>query len=116
MSLWLSPALNDALEAQLAARTRVLENGATSVGWKIAASIPGIDADEGAGGSIFGYLTSDTAQAEGGQVDVGVITDLCAEVELAVEVDHDLMPNPDFDTVAAAVGGIAVALEIVDLD
>jgi len=107
MSVRLSAALSGAVEAQLAARTRILENGAASVGWKTAASIPGIDADEGVDGSIFGFLTSDTTLTAGSQVDAGVTVELCAEVELAVGVGHDVIPDTDFDTVAAAVPGIA---------
>ena len=111
MSVRLSAALSGAVETQLAARTRILENGAASVGWKMAASIPGIDADEGVDGSIFGFLTSDTTLTAGGQVDAGVTVDMCAEVELAVAIGHDVIPDADFDMVAAAVAGIAVALE-----
>jgi len=94
MSVRLSAALSGAVETQLAARTRILENGAASVGWKMAASIPGIDADEGVDGSIFGFLTSDTTLTAGSQVDAGVTVDLCAEVELEVEVGHDVIRTP----------------------
>src|SRR5829696_5258475 len=106
MSVRLSPALSGAVEAQLAARTRILENGAASVGWKTAASIPGIDADEGVDGSIFGSLTSDTTLTAGSQVDAGVTVDLCAEVELAVGVGHDVIPDTDYDANGDSLGRI----------
>ena len=61
--------------------------------------------------SIFGFLTIDTTLTAGSQVDAGVTVDLCAEVLLAVGVGHGVIPDADFDMVAAAVAGIAVALE-----
>ena len=93
------------------------EHDRISVGWEIAASIPGIDAEEGVGGGIiFGYLTSDTTHASGSEVNAGVTVDRCAEIELAVEVRHYVLPNADFETIAQAVGGVAVALEIVNVN
>jgi len=52
------------------------------------------------------FLTSDTTLTAGSQVDAGVTVDLCAEVELTVGVGHNVIPDTDFDTVAAAVAGV----------
>jgi hypothetical protein len=41
---------------------------------------------------------------------------LCAELELAVVIGSDVEPDVDLHTAAGAVAGLAVALEIVDVD
>jgi 2-keto-4-pentenoate hydratase len=76
--------------------------------------MPGIGPEEGAGGRVFGYLTSQTVLTDRSRMAAGSTVGLCAEVELTVEVGRDL---PDgADTAAGAVAGLAVALEIVDVD
>jgi 2-keto-4-pentenoate hydratase len=94
MSVRLSMALAEALHAQLPARNAALDSGATPVGWKIAASIPGVGPDEGVDGSVFGYLTGDTVRPTGSRIRVGATVNLCGEVELAVEIGQDLLRTP----------------------
>jgi hypothetical protein len=57
----------------------MLAAGARPLGWKIAASIPGVRPDDGVGGLIFGYLTSDIAMKAGGSFRPGTTVQLCAE-------------------------------------
>ena len=60
VSVSFSGPVSAAVRTQLAARAALVAAGARPLGWKIAASIPGVPADEGADGLIFGYLTSAT--------------------------------------------------------
>jgi 2-keto-4-pentenoate hydratase len=94
----------------------MLAAGARLLGWKIAASIPGVRPDDGVGGLIFGYLTSDTAMNAGGSFRPDTTVQLCAEVELAVVIGRDVEPDTDLEMAVDAVIGLAVALEIVDVD
>lgn len=112
----LPAALKAALEAQLQERSRALAAGATSVGWKVAESIPGVDSQNGAKGSIFGYLTTDTVRPADSHVDVAPYVDLCAEVELGIHLRKDVPAEADWQAAHSAVAGITVALEIVDVD
>jgi 2-keto-4-pentenoate hydratase len=116
MTYRFSPAVAEALRAQLATRARVLGEGATSVGWKIAADMPGIGDDEGANGSVFGYLTTATAKATGSQARIESAVELCAEVELAIQLGADVAPDADSEAARTAVAELGVALEIVDVD
>jgi 2-keto-4-pentenoate hydratase len=116
MTFRFSPAVVEALHAQLAVRSRVLAGGATSVGWKIAADMPGIPGDQGANGSVFGYLTTATTKAAGSRVEIGPAVELYAEVELAIHLRDDVAFDADLEAARAAVAGLGVALEIVDVD
>jgi 2-keto-4-pentenoate hydratase len=109
-----SASVRGALERQLQVRRRRLLDGATAVGWKIAADMPGVTTSDGAGGRIFGYLTSETVTA--GSMTAGPTVDLCAEVELTVEIAHDVAADTSAGVAVEAIAGLAVALEIVDVD
>jgi 2-keto-4-pentenoate hydratase len=115
MAVRLSPALDAALRSQLDAWRRTLADGAGQVGWKVAASIPGIADDDGADGLVFGYLTSATVLSAGGRLTAGPTVGLAAEVELAILVSRDVTATGGKGWYEA-VGGLAVALEIVEVD
>lgn len=116
MPVHLPSALDAALRAQLEVRRGALAGGAAAVGWKIAASIPGVDDDAGLEGLVFGYLSSATVLPTGGRFRPGPTVELCAEVELGVLLGREVPPGADLDTAAAAIAGLGVALEIVDVD
>jgi 2-keto-4-pentenoate hydratase len=98
-----------ALRAQLARREALLATGARHVGWKIAKSMPGVEA------TIFGNLTTSTVLEPGGCYDPVPSGSLRAETELAVKVGGPIDPAAGPDACAAAVTGVGVALEIVDV-
>jgi 2-keto-4-pentenoate hydratase len=116
MTMRFAPAVVEGLRAQLASRSRALADGAASVGWKIAADMPGIASDEGANGSVFGYLTTATTKAVGDRVETEPAIELCAEVELAIQLGDDVGYDADLEAARSAVGTLGVALEIVDVD
>jgi 2-keto-4-pentenoate hydratase len=94
----------------------MLAHGAAPVGWKIAASIPGVDARDGCEGLIFGFLTTASVLPAGGPFSTGPTVDLCGEVELGVRLGSDVDPDADLEAATAAVDAVGVALEIVDVD
>jgi 2-keto-4-pentenoate hydratase len=81
----------------------LLDAGAARVGWKLGYDFPEIEAvigDE----PVLGYLTSATLIEPGGTFDAAGARALRWETEVAVEVAAD-----------GGVGGLAVALELVDV-
>jgi len=104
-----------ALRAQLQIRAGMLQAGARRVGWKVAASIPGVEDHLGSGGRVFGYLTSATELMPGQEGPPGRTAQLCAETELAIKLEHALAAGADREAAAAAIGGLGVALELVDV-
>lgn len=104
-----------AIRAQLEVRRGVLASGAEPVGWKTTtdlADVGGLEPDN----AVLGYLTTATRVGSGEPVKVGPALDLCAEVELAVVLDHDVAPQADPFTAAEAIQGWCAAVEIVDID
>jgi 2-keto-4-pentenoate hydratase len=89
----LSPEVVDALRAQLAARSAPLVQGARPVGWKVAASIPGVAANQGTDGAISGRTVWNMArllgefdqQLHGGDRIIGG-----SLIHLSVEAGHEL--------------------------
>ena len=88
-----------ALRQQLAERRRLLDAGATHVGWKVALGM-----EEVGNRPVMGYLTSATELSSGGAHSAAGAVELCVDAELAVEIGRD-----------GAIAGYAAALELVDL-
>jgi hypothetical protein len=91
-----------ATREQLSERARLLDAGATHVGWKLGMS----DRESIDGHIVVGYLTSATRLDPGGAYRSRPGEDLHVDVEAYVELAGD---GP------GAVGACGVALEIVDL-
>ena len=106
------PRLVSALRAQLATRRRLLEEGATHVGWKL-----GTGERESIGDEIaVGYLTSATRVESGATYEPGpAAADLRADAELAVELGGNVEPGTDAASVRRAIARYAAAIELVDL-
>jgi 2-keto-4-pentenoate hydratase len=91
-----------ATRKQLSARKRLLDDGATHVGWKL-----GMGERESIGGHVVvGYLSSATVLDPGASFAATGGEDLHVDVEAYVALSGD---GPD------AIGGYGVALEVVDL-
>jgi 2-keto-4-pentenoate hydratase len=108
------PRIIAALEAQLARRRAVLEEGATRVGWKIALGIEPVEELIG-GNPVIGYLTSATVIESGQVYSAGTVRELRAETELAITVGEDVDGDVDLGDAREAIAGCAVALELVDV-
>ena len=88
-----------ALRQQLAERRRLLDAGATHVGWKVALGM-----EEVGNRPVMGYLTSATELSSGGAHSAAGAVELCVDAELAVEIGRE-----------GWIAGYAAALELVDL-
>ena len=88
-----------ALRQQLAERRRLLDAGATHVGWKVALGM-----EEVGNRPVIGYLTSATELSSGGAHSAAGAVELCVDAELTVEIGRE-----------GEIAGYAAALELVDL-
>jgi 2-keto-4-pentenoate hydratase len=107
----LHPRVVAALEAQLQRRRAVLERGARHVGWKIGGDIPEVDEISG-GMPAIGYLTSASLLPGGGVYRGSAAAGLHADTEVVIQLGRDVDVAAD---AAAAIAGLAVGLEVVDL-
>jgi 2-keto-4-pentenoate hydratase len=102
------PRLVAALAVQLDAWRAGLRAGAVRVGWKLGVG----DAERIGGELAVGHLTSATVLAPGATYSADDTGDLRADVEVAFEIG----PDPAGPASAAPIiGGVGVALELVDL-
>lgn len=108
------PRVRRAQRALWAEREAVLASGARHVGWKIARDFPEVEAVIG-DAPVLGYLTTATQLAAGGAYESRPLERLRAEVELALVLDRPVAPDAGRAEARASIGGIALALEIVDV-
>jgi 2-keto-4-pentenoate hydratase len=104
-----------ALRAQLSARRAELDSGAVRIGWKVGLHIAEVEKVMGSE-PVLGYLTSATRLESGGTFHARGVRALRAESEVAVELGRDVRPSDHPEAVRAAVAGLALALELVDVD
>src|SRR5215208_2778634 len=102
------PRLVSALTEQLARRQAAFARGARRVGWKLGMG----DAERIGQGPVVGHLTSATRLEPGAVFVTSGDARLHADVELTAVIARAVGAGGD---VAAAIGGWAVALELVDL-
>jgi 2-keto-4-pentenoate hydratase len=103
------------MERQLAARAQALDAGARSIGWKLGLGTAAAMAQHRTSAPVVGYLTDRGLLDSGTTVAIGGWAKPAAEPEIAVHVARDVPPGADPAAVAAAIGGLGVALELVDL-
>jgi 2-keto-4-pentenoate hydratase len=92
------------MRALLGRRDRELAAGARQVGWKIGFNTAAIQQHFGLTDPVVGYLLDTGVTASGSAVDLTGWSAPAVEVELAIRVGDD-----------GGVGGLAPALELVDL-
>ena len=109
------PRVVKGLEAQIHEWRTALDAGAERVGWKIGLNIPEAQKPLGIEEPVIGYLTSATLVEPGGEYRASGDSSLRAEPEVALEMGRDVEPDADVDAAREAVGGLAVALELVDV-
>jgi 2-oxo-hept-3-ene-1,7-dioate hydratase len=97
-------AVTRGMRAQLARRDGELADGAHQVGWKIGFNTAAIQQALGLSDPVVGYLLDRGVTADGATVSLAGWTAPAVEVEVAVRVGDD-----------GDVGGLAPALELVDL-
>jgi 2-keto-4-pentenoate hydratase len=98
---------------QLDRRRAALDQGARPVGWKIGGHIPEVDEVTG-GRPAIGHLTSASLLDDGGIYRASAAA-LYADTEVVIELGRDVGPGCDAAGAAAAIAGLGVGLELVDL-
>jgi 2-keto-4-pentenoate hydratase len=109
------PRVRRGMERQLAARERLLAEGARPIGWKLGLGTAAAMEQHGTSAPVVGHLIDRGVRETGSDVAIGDWGKPAAEPEIAVHVARDVPPDGEHDAVAAAVGGLGVAIELVDL-
>jgi 2-keto-4-pentenoate hydratase len=104
------------IEAQLREWRKRLEAGERRVGWKIGLNDPAVQRQLGISEPVIGYLTSGSQLPVGAAHSLGGGTRVGVEAEIAVQIDADLPAGADRAAAEAAIGALAPAIELVDID
>jgi 2-keto-4-pentenoate hydratase len=109
------PRVRRGMERQLELRRCLLDDGARPIGWKLGLGTAAAMERHGIGAPLVGFLTNLGLREPGAEVELGDWGKPTAEPEIAVHVARDVPADGDVDAVAAAIGGLGVAIELVDL-
>jgi 2-keto-4-pentenoate hydratase len=110
------PRIERGLLAQLTGRHRRLEDGESSLGWKLGMGVPAAMERLGTSAPLVGYLLRSGLVEDGSVVDIGSWSNAKLEPEIAVHMGADLDGSGSRDEASAAIAGLGVAIELVDLD
>lgn len=103
------------MKRQCAARAELLAQGALHRGWKVGLTTAASRAVAGITDSLVGFLTASTELRDGAELAISGWERPMIEGELAIEISADVSPDADEREAQAAIGALAVAIEIVDL-
>lgn len=110
------PRIERGLLAQLTGRHRRLEDGESSLGWKLGMGVPAAMERLGTSAPLVGYLLRSGLVEPGGVVDISAWANARLEPEIAVHMGADLAGDASRADAEAAIAGLGVAIELVDLD
>ena len=102
--------------AQLTERRLRIEAGEASLGWKLGMGVPAAMAKLGTDAPLVGYLLAPARVDDGGTVSLDGWGTAKLEPEIAVHMGSDLGPGASRADAEAAIAGLGVAIELVDLD
>ena len=102
--------------AQLTERRRRIEAGEAPLGWKLGMGVPAAMAKLGTDVPLVGYLLEPARVEDGGTVSLEGWSNAKLEPEIAVHLAADLAPGASRENAGAAIAGLGVAIELVDLD
>ncbi len=102
--------------AQLTERRRRIEAGEASLGWKLGMGVPAAMTKLGTDAPLVGYLLAPARVDDGGTVSLDGWGTAKLEPEIAVHMGSDLGPGASRADAEAAIAGLGVAIELVDLD
>ncbi len=98
-------------------RLQMQSRGTAAAGYKIGLTTARMQAMCGIDRPIAGVVLADRVHASGATLSTAAYGRIGLEFEIAVRLSRDLVPDghpPTIDEVAAAVGGVAAAVEIID--
>ena len=104
------------MEAQLARRREALEGGDEPLGWKVGFGTPPAFERFGTSAPMTGYLLRSGLIEAGRPVSLAGWSNPALEAEVAAVMASDLDAGTDADAARAAIGALAPAFELVDLD
>ncbi|HEV7735524.1 MAG TPA: hypothetical protein VGR62_25340 [Candidatus Binatia bacterium] len=107
-------AVRRGMAAQLASLDEHLALGMPRVGWKVAVNDPAMQRRLGLDGWVTGFLRGDRVVPAGGRYDPPDGGMILVEAELAIRLARDVPPDATPAVAAAAITGVAPAIEIVD--
>ena len=116
MSAGVDPRIAAGTTRMLERRRRELAGGATHLGWKAGFGAPAALERLGTDRPLAGYLTRDRLLADGATVSLGGMRQPVLEAEVALVLARDVPPGATAAQARAAVGQVAVAIEVADLD
>ncbi|HEY8584063.1 MAG TPA: hypothetical protein VIL49_14005 [Capillimicrobium sp.] len=116
MSLLYDDRVRLGLQRQLELRQRRIADGEQPIGWKAGFGAPAAMEALGTAGPMVGFLTDRSRVADGGEVSVDGWAAPTVEVEIAARMAADLPGGATREQAAGAIGALAPAIELVDLD
>jgi 2-keto-4-pentenoate hydratase len=102
--------------AQLTERRRRIEAGEGPLGWKLGMGVPAVMAKLGTEAPLVGYLLEPALVQDGGTVRLDGWSNPKLEPEIAVHMGADLAAGASREDAEAAIAGLGVAIELVDVD
>ena len=102
--------------AQLTQRRQRLQDGESSLGWKLGMGVPAAMQKLGTDAPLVGYLLAPARVDDGGSVSLEGWSTPKLEPEIAAHLGADLAPGASREEAEAAIAGLGVAIELVDLD
>jgi 2-keto-4-pentenoate hydratase len=103
-----------ALREQLVRRRAMLANGAHHVGWKLVYETAELEELVGRD-PVIGHLTTGTLIGDGARFSIAQAVSPRAETEVAIEIARDVDPGAPESELQDSIGGLGVALELVDV-
>lgn len=104
------------MATQLAERRRRIEAGEAPLGWKLGMGVPAAMEKLGTDAPLVGFLNEPARLDSGATVELGDWTTPKLEPEIAVHMGSDLAGDASRADAEAAIAGLGVAIELVDLD
>ena len=104
------------LARQLATRKRMLDEGATGVGWKVGFGAPSALELMRITAPLLGFVTDATILESGVWVDTAGWDRGVVEFEVAVYLGSDLGPGASDDEARAAISAVGSAIELANID
>jgi 2-keto-4-pentenoate hydratase len=104
------------MRAMLELRRARIAGGEQPLGWKVGFAAPAALESLGTDRPLVGFLTSAGLLADGASVPLDGWTAPRLEAEVAVELARDVAGDATWDAVRTAIGGLAPAIELADLD
>jgi 2-keto-4-pentenoate hydratase len=110
------PRIERGMLAQLTDRRQRLDGGEASLGWKLGMGVPAAMAKLGTDAPLVGFLLASGRVDDGGTVSLEGWGNPKLEPEVAVHLGADLPAGASRADAEAAIAGLGVAIELVDLD